>query len=218
MVMILSPFLKRLRDALFPRDVVCASCGKEAVIGERGLCSDCERGIELFVSAPPVEGIDGYTAAYVYNDVSSAMVKKLKYGGKKYEARVLADAIEIPAEWNIDAVVPVPLHRKRQYKRGFNQSELIAKHLCRRYGLKLDDRMLIRVKDTAQQTKMTESGRRRNMKNAFLADESCRGQPILLIDDVRTTGATLSECAKSLKAGGSLNVYAATVCFAKPVK
>lgn len=207
-----------MKEALFPRRVACASCGREAAIDESGLCSDCEHGLEKFNSAPPVDGLDGYTAAFIYNDVSAAMVKKLKYGGRKYVARVLADAISIPSDWIVDAVIPVPLHWKRQNKRGFNQSELIAKHLCKRLGMNMDPSLLIRKKDTPQQTKMTEAGRKRNMKNAFLANELCKGKKVLLIDDVRTTGATLSECAKTLKAAGCCSVYAATVCFAKPDK
>ncbi|MCR5808424.1 MAG: ComF family protein, partial [Clostridiales bacterium] len=138
------------------------------------------------------------------------------YNGAKYEAKILARFIDIPSVWKIDAVVPVPLHCKRIKKRGFNQSELIAKHLCENKGLKLDTSLLIRGVDTKQQARMTEAGRKRNVKGAFIADDRCRGASVLLLDDVCTTGATLSECAKELKKHGCEKVYAVTVCFVKP--
>lgn len=215
---ILKNLLNSIRDAIFPEGLKCVSCGREAVIQDNGFCIDCLMGIETFNSAPPLEGIKAYTAAYIYNDVSSRAVKKLKYNGAKYEAKYLAGAIDIPEDWHIDAVVPVPLYYRREWKRGFNQSLLIAKALCAGKGLKLDPSLLIRSKDTKQQARLTEAGRKRNLKSAFIADDNCRGIDILLIDDVRTTGATLSECAKELKRKGANEVYAATVCFAKPPK
>lgn len=207
---------EKIKQIVFPRDLTCASCGREAVVNENGLCVDCAEGIEAFVTAPQIDHVDGYTAAYVYNDVSANMIKKLKYNGARYLARPLADALNIPEGWEIDAVVPVPLHYKRIAERGFNQSELIAKRLAKRLGLKYDGTLLVRRYDTKQQTRMTAAGRRRNLKDAFLADEKCDGLSILLIDDVRTTGSTLSECAKTLKNNGCARVYAATCCFAKP--
>ncbi len=209
-------FFDKLKRIVFPRGLTCASCQREAVVNEEGLCIDCAEGIERFVTAPQIDYVDGFTAAYIYNDVSSRMVKKLKYSGARYLARVLADSITIPDGWKFDVVVPVPLHYKRIRKRGFNQSELIAKHLCKRLGKKLDTSLLVRRADTKQQTRMTAAGRRRNLKNAFLADESCSGMSVLLIDDVRTTGSTFSECAKTLKKNGCAKVYAAACCFAKP--
>ncbi len=202
-------------NALFPERTACCSCGREAATGDNGLCEECSTGIEIFNSAPTLPGIEDYTAAYVYNDVSSRIVKNLKYKNAKYLAKPLAEAIRIPPEWQIDVVVPVPLHYKRIRRRGYNQSELIAKHLSKRLGLNTDITLLIRTVDTRQQVRMTEAGRKRNVKDAFAADEACKGLNILLIDDVRTTGATLTECAKALKNAGCGKVYAATACFAQ---
>ena len=205
-----------LKKAVFPEGLRCISCGREAVTGENGFCTECEMGLEAFNSAPPIEGIADYTAAWVYNDVTSRPIKKLKYNGARYLGKALGGMIEIPKEWHIDAVVPVPLYYRREWKRGFNQSRLIAEEICRRGGYKLAPELLIRYKDTKQQARLTEAGRKRNLKCAFAADEACRGLDILLIDDVRTTGATLGKCAEALLKEGAKNVYAATVCFAKP--
>lgn len=207
---------ERVLDILYPPRVSCCACGREAALDEDGFCIDCRMGLEVFNSAPPLKNISGYTAAYVYNDVSGQMVKRLKYNGAKYLARELARAIQLRSDWKIDAVVPVPLHFKRESKRGYNQSLLIAKHLCRRLKLKLEPRVLLRKRDTKPQARMTAAGRRRNLKGSFIADEACRGLKVLLVDDVRTTGSTLEECAAALKKCGCGNIYAATACFAEP--
>lgn len=212
-----SKMKKIILNALFPPDVACLSCRREAVVDEDGLCSDCRSGLEPFTAAPLPKNIDGYTAAYIYNDVSSRMVIRLKYSNARYMAKYLADAITLPKEWGkIDAVVPVPLYYKREWKRGYNQSELIAKYLCSRYELKLDTSLLIRIKNTKSQTRLSDSVRRINLSRAFAADEACKGTTILLIDDVMTTGSTLEECAAELRRHGTERVYAATVCFAHP--
>lgn len=205
------------KEALFPSHVACLACGREAVLEENGLCAECSMGLERFISALPLKGIDGFTAVYIYNDVSSAMVKRLKYAGAKYIAAPLGKAIELPEHWHIDAVVPVPLHKRRIAERGFNQSELIAKAMCRGYGLKMDTGLLIRTADTPHQTRMSGAARKRSLKNAFRASDACAGLDILLVDDVRTTGTTLCECAAALKKAGCNSVYAAAVCFAVPL-
>lgn len=205
---------KAILDALFPEKAACFSCGREAVTDGDGFCADCRSGLEVFNAAEPPKFVDGYTAAYVYNDVSSRMIKRLKYNNARYLAKPLADALMIPDHWKIDAVLPVPLYYRREMKRGYNQSELIAKELCERTGAELNAGLLVRTRNTGQQTRLTEAGRKRNVKDAFAADESAKGLSILLVDDVRTTGATLSECAKELKKYGADRVYAITVCCA----
>lgn len=142
--------IDKMLDIVFPKRLVCLSCGREAEVNEAGFCAECALGVELFNSAPPLEGIEGFTAVYVYNEVSSRMVKRLKYQGKRYMAKPLAEKLVIPEDWQIDAIVPVPLHYKRERERGFNQSELIAKHLAKRLGLKLDTGLLARIKNTKQ--------------------------------------------------------------------
>ncbi len=207
--------LNGLLDVFYPRGLTCAACGREAEVNHQGLCRDCAEGLEVFVAAPLIKGVDGYTAPLIYNDVSGAMVKGLKYYDKRYLAPVLAGLIELPEKWNIDFVVPVPLYIDRERQRGFNQSELIAKHLCKRCGLQMNNDLLRRVKDTGQLAGLTGEARRRSLKQAFSASEECMGKSLLLLDDVRTTGTTLLECAAELKRKGASKVYAATVCFAK---
>lgn len=205
---------KTILDALFPENAVCISCGRETAADSDGFCADCRSGLEVFNAAEPPKHVDGYAAAYVYNDVSSRMIKRLKYNNARYLAKPLADALSIPEGWTFDAVVPVPLYYRRERKRGFNQSEIIAKRLSERIGVELDAGLLIRTRNTGQQTRLTEAGRKRNVKGAFASDDSAAGKSLLLVDDVRTTGATLSECAAELKKHGASKVYAITVCCA----
>ena len=110
-----------------------------------------------------------------------------------------------------DFVVPVPLHRARKRERGFNQAELLAIELHRRSGLPLRD-ALQRTRYTTTQTQFDRRERMENLKEAFRLRRGCdvQGLRMLLVDDVLTTGSTLSECAAVLKNAGAVSVHAAT--------
>ncbi|MPN63343.1 hypothetical protein SDC9_211101 [bioreactor metagenome] len=131
-------------------------------------------------------------------------------------ARSMAALMAIPAHWEIDIVVPVPLHRRRLRKRGYNQSELLARHICKREGLRLEAGALRRIKDTTSQTHKHKQERMKNVFAAFVvvSPDAVKDKTILLIDDVITTGATLGECALMLKHYGAKRVYALTYCAA----
>ena len=108
-------------------------------------------------------------------------------------------------------VVPIPLHTKKQSKRGFNQSEVIASALAKRLGLKLDRDTLVRVKHSSPQSTLGKSQRVQSVKDAFLCkDKSLAGKDIILVDDVCTTGSTLLSASKALKQAGARFVW----CFA----
>lgn len=200
-------------DLLYPENVACISCGREAKLNKQGFCHDCAKYALCFYSAPRLELLDGYTAAYLYNAVTASPVKKLKYEGKKYLAKPLADEIVIPPLWETDVVVPVPLHYKRERRRGFNQSELIARCLSERLGLRLETNILARLRDTNSQVGLNLEERLKNLDGAFVAGDAAKNLKILLVDDVRTTGSTLTECARALRKAGASRVYGATVCF-----
>jgi ComF family protein len=109
-------------------------------------------------------------------------------------------------------LVPVPLHWWRERRRGFNQSELIAKGLANATGLKVSSKALARKKNTPPQQQLTRLERATNLRDAFLADPCLvEEKSIILIDDVCTTGATLIECAQALRNAGAANVLALTL-------
>jgi len=112
-------------------------------------------------------------------------------------------------------VVPVPLHARRLRQRGFNQSELIARAACKHKPVvaEVNTKCLVRQRETVPQAGLTRHQRRQNIRGAFVVRDAdiVRGRDILLVDDVFTTGTTISECARVLRRAGAASVYAATV-------
>jgi ComF family protein len=117
--------------------------------------------------------------------------------------------------WNMDLVVPVPLSRNRSRQRGYNQAGLIASALARLLDLPYYNNVLQRIRETKSQVGLNASDRKRNVRGAFQADKTIvYGKAILLVDDLFTTGATLSACAASLLENGATEVCGLTVCRA----
>jgi ComF family protein len=142
------------------------------------------------------------------------LIHLYKYGRVKPLAGPLGEllAAALPREEPFDAVVPVPLHWRRQWQRGFNQSELLARAIARRSGIPVV-RALRRVRPTLTQAGLSNTDRRRNVAAAFRCRGARRveGRRILLIDDVMTTGATAAACALALKRAGARKVALLTV-------
>jgi ComF family protein len=119
----------------------------------------------------------------------------------------------------LDLVVPVPLHPKRLRQRGFNQSGLLAGEFGRKLKVPVSFDIIRRKNQTQPQTRLNRAERLKNVKGAFEVTDAkrARGRRILLVDDVFTTGTTLSECARTLKKkGGASEVHAITVTRALP--
>jgi ComF family protein len=139
-------------------------------------------------------------------------VHRFKYGREVTLApclsRLLVDLC--PLDPNYDVIVPVPLHISRLRWRGFNQALVLAKPLARHWQVPIDPFLLRRVRATASQVGLDESERRRNIAGAFEVSKrsAIRRKRILLVDDVYTTGATLNECARTLRRAGAERVDA----------
>jgi ComF family protein len=119
------------------------------------------------------------------------------------------------SDWQPSLVLPVPLHRSRALQRGFNQARLLAKTLAGQLGVPLGASGLVRLRDTPSQVGLNMRQRKQNMSLAFKAKgDIVEGNTVLLVDDLRTTGATLADCARSLREAGALRVYATTVAQA----
>lgn len=119
--------------------------------------------------------------------------------------------------WPVDLVVPVPLGRRRLEERGYNQVALIARPLAMALGIGYDQHAVAHVRDTRSQVGLARRERRENVRDAFMAEPTrVRGHSILLVDDVATTGSTLSSCAAALCASGARDVFALTVARALP--
>jgi ComF family protein len=113
----------------------------------------------------------------------------------------------LPRESSFDAVVPMPLHWRRRWQRGFNQSELLAREIARKWNVPVCG-LVRRKRATAPQAGLTSAERRKNVQGAFAVKKAARlnGTRLLLIDDVLTTGATASACARALKRAGAAHV------------
>ncbi|MBQ9832933.1 MAG: ComF family protein [Clostridia bacterium] len=187
-------------------------CEREAIINEHFICSDCADKIIRVYDTQRILGISKLRCGLLYDENVKKAVWRFKYEGKAYIAYCLATFMTIGDDWQIDCVVPVPLHKKREKKRGYNQSMYLAERICEKYELPLNTNLLTRVKDTTTQTDMTREERLANIKDAFRTTANVKGANILLIDDVVTTGSTLEECVKTLKRAGANEVYALTAC------
>ena len=189
----------------------CYLCERERSLGEDGLCDDCRRTLKLAISPAPPEGLDGLSAGLQYCDELGTIFYRFKKKERRDYTPFLAQFISIPEEWRAEILLPVPLHWFRQYRRTYNQSFLLSEYVSSRYGIPICQDLLIRTRATPQQKLLKQTQRRSNLKGAFRAAPECKGRSIVLIDDVVTTGSTLSECARTLKKAGAYRVYAACV-------
>lgn len=174
----------------------CKSCGLPLEATDIESCAAC-------LARPP--RIQQTRAAVVYSDISRGLALRLKYGRKVGLAKTMANYMSpLLSDLPSDAyLVPVPLHRRRLWERGFNQAGLLALELSRRSGMKVDH-ALIRTKRTPPLKGLSRLQRRRAVAGAFSVHRKAnlRGRTIVLVDDVLTTGSTANGCARAvLKAG-----------------
>jgi len=191
---------------------VCDHCGlpfhvlDAAHAGVRaGRCGEC-------AAAPPA--FDWARAGGVYAGPLREAIQRLKFARKPALARPLGDLVlEQWAAWVpvVDAVIPMPLARARERERGFNQAALLAERVARGLGARVESRWLARARDTAPQTDLDAAERRANVRGAFLASGAVAHRDLALVDDVLTTGATASECARVLRDAGARSVGVLTV-------
>lgn len=164
--------------------------------------------------------IYGFLSPLRYHDIlAENLIHCLKYNGIRSISKILADILEdyfnkYRISFPRDAViVPIPLHKKRERIRGFNQAILIGKHLSEKIGMELRDDILRKIKETRRQTGLSAEERRNNLSGAFALRNSAflKNKTVLLLDDVRTTGSTMEEAAGVLKSAGVRRVWAITV-------
>jgi ComF family protein len=195
-----------LHKSIIATPLRCPVCEKITVVGEP--CLDCAKASSL----------DRLFVIADYRESSSLgrLIKELKYDGAFDVREVWKMLFRVWLQQsNVDffkepcALIPVPLHKKRQAERGFNQAALLAECLKEECVFLTYDskRQLVRTRHTAQQAKLSGEERRKNMNLAFAWDSSVAPPAkVLLVDDVFTTGTTMQECAKTLKNGGSTYV------------
>lgn len=156
-------------------------------------------------------------SAFIYDDNSKQLVIDFKFHDKTSSAEVLANMLFVAGKdiWpeNPDYLIPVPLHRDRLRARRYNQSALLCKYLSKKTLIPCDYFSLTRDINTVPQVSLTGTKRMNNLKKAFglKNPEKFIGKNIVLVDDVKTTGSTLKECAKVLQKAGVKNIYTLTL-------
>lgn len=191
----------------FEAEFYCVSCKtpfvNRAPLDEAGQCALCRLGTK------------GFDAAYTYGSYEGTLrqlVHLYKYGKMEPLAANFGAmlALALPRELAIDVVVPMPLHWMKRWQRGFNQSELLAREIARRWHapVRLAAR---RKKNTTAQAGLTNAKRRANVEGAFEIRGRLDGKHVLLVDDVMTTGATASACGRALKRAGAARVTLLTL-------
>jgi ComF family protein len=209
--------LHALLDLLLPP--VCAGCGRSAPAGP--LCAACEPA-PAGALGPPPRALSAWCAAISHDGTGAEWVRRFKYPARGL--RGLDPAAEAVAFGLVrrlarrmagaapDLVVPVPLHARRLRERGFSPSALLARACAREAGVPCAPVLLARLRDTPSQTGLSRAARRSNVAGAFAARAAAPPR-VWLVDDVVTTGSTLSEAARALRRAGAREVVG--VCLAQ---
>lgn len=230
--MTIRDWLHSILNLFYPR--VCAACGEVLLKDEETVCLKCrfllpKTGYENHADNPLAQSFYGrvrfhaVTACYFFAKSGKVqhLIHQLKYKGNKetgvFLGQQLGETIKgAPLFQGIDYLIPVPLHPKRERKRGYNQSLMIARGISEVTGIAIGDKYLVRAVNTATQTKKSSEERFKNVKDIFevrFADE-LKGKHVLLVDDVLTTGATLESCAHQLENIPDITISAATAACA----
>lgn len=180
-------------------------------MGDEEYCFDCRKGIMHFDKGFPL---------LKYNDIKIKMsLNQLKYNNKREYSKAYAALIlnrlgaQLKKE-KFDGVIPVPIHKNKLRKRGYNQAELLAKEIAIGLEVPCYNNYLLRVIDTEPQKKLDDKERLKNLKKAFKCSQNIvELNKVLLVDDIYTTGATINGCALALKKGGVKYVAYTSVCI-----
>ncbi len=180
----------------------CMKCGKKLLLpGE--YCADCRARRHLFVQG---------RALYEYGSVS-ASIYRFKYGNRRecvefYGERLVEFLGDFIRRVEPDALIPVPLHRERMRKRGYNQAELLAKEVGKRMNIPVYADYLMRVKRTTPLKYENPEQRQNNLKKAFIIKQNdVKLKRVIIVDDVYTTGSTMDAAAGALSAAGIQEIY-----------
>lgn len=225
-------FLLDLLDFIFPN--FCIICNQKLNRSIYTLCSTCVNLLEKSKAEDLNEFYAHHLAHYnlitnfystfefVKDGIFQQIVHQLKYNGKSRLGILLGRKLGeelLQQNWfkEIDFIVPVPIHRIKKLKRGYNQSSLIVKGISQVTKKPIDERIIKRIKNTETQTHLHLQERIENVKNAFKVINKTKifNKTILIVDDVCTTGSTVNEVAKTLLSSGAKEINLATLAFVK---
>ncbi len=213
---------KRLISLIFPTR--CPVCN-EVIFPNEDFCEKCRAELTEYNDSFKIRGAKSFTAAFEYNEKISPAVILLKRGVKGNAPYALGTALASELENNgisqkIDIIIPVPLYKSDKRERGFNQAELIAKEVGRITKINVSPDIVEKTRKTNQQKTLTKRERTVNLKDAFeiKSPDKIKGKRILLVDDVCTTGSTLTEITILLRKSGAAEVHCAVCCKTPSIK
>ena len=229
--------MKTLQDILFPRAATCLYCQHpRKAVWPGGLCPDCLEKLEenrpgdnvcprcmtplddegkcLFCLQKAMGPLQYAYAPFRYKTVARHLILQLKFHYQDDAAPLLAQhMLPLIPSGKFDALVPVPLHKRKERFRGANQAEILCQLLSPKAGLPVLT-PLERTRYTRPQKNLTPSQRQKNVRDAFTLTTPVEGLHLLLVDDIRTTGATARECARALLRGKAASVSLLTAAIA----
>lgn len=237
--------IERLLELVYPQDIYCMSCGRpinrgslysfcedclsSLIWANKKLCQKCGKLLEDWYPDPlcgecknKVRAFDRGITCVQYGDRERELIRELKYHGKAYMARSLAEIMKDRLKIHIELseaskdsvsdqiVVPVPMYKKKEKKRGYNQAALLGKYLAKSLNIQYSETVLFRVRDTEPMNSLTGKQREENLIGAFHVDkqgaEQVSGKMVILVDDIYTTGTTANHCSSILKGAGAKEV------------
>lgn len=213
--------LKKFLNALLPQDcllcgapsgdaLLCAACDQDLPRAPAEVCRICAEEVPgggvcgACLASPP--HFDATVAVFRYGFPADKLIQALKYQRRVATADFFSASMLAGGRPDGDLVVPLPLHPARLAERGFNQSVEIARRLARTLKLPLELDGCLRSRDTAPQASLPWKARRKNIRHAFECAIDLSGKSVIVVDDVMTSGATLDEFARTLKAHGATRV------------
>ena len=207
--------IKCILHLLYPTR--CPVCGTFIGISDK-FCPECSEKLAPFTGAFAIDGAAGFYASFVYDEnISPAVIllKKGICGNADYAlGQALGEKLTECGLPHIDGIIPVPMYSADRRRRGYNQAELIARHVSEVISVPVIKNAVVKKKATEQQKMLSGQERRENLKGAFFveAPELIKGKSLLILDDVCTTGSTLSELTKLLISSGAKEIFCAACC------
>lgn len=197
----------KILDLFFPP--ICEMCGK---LGEGYICKSCYENIKSYLYKDN-HGNNFYLLNY--KDIVRDKIIDYKFNDKSYLCYMFSEIIiknKKACDFikSYDIIIPVPMHKKKKARRGYNQSELIAKIIGKKLKIPNSNSVLEKQINTPMQSMLGKNDRKKYIKNAYKVNniEKIRNKKVLLADDVYTTGATINECRNVLKLAGAKNIGA----------
>ena len=205
---------------IFDGGYFCAECKKSLPYNDGPVCNHCGRKVNVrqeycSTCKGRLLSVDQCRSVFVYKSPVSNLIKKMKFDGGSYIAESFGEQLSslyLKNYLNADCVVFVPMTKKLERKRGYNQSKLLALEFSKRTGLPIADCIEKKIQ-TDRQATLNRAERLKNLKGVFkvTSRKAVKGKKVVIIDDVTTTGATAEALSSKLKQAGAINVYLLTV-------